>query len=284
MSSTTSATQSAARPAQPAADKSDHIIIRTDLAKIPFSRMDTDRREFSKCLVVPTKFDTLACVTDSRCLAVTQVSGEVARETAFDLDITTHAKIKFPMMVRRKDGESEFFRCAEIDGRYASIGPRFRMEDKSDPEKFPGTSGILEPVGDTTRYQVIRISAKRLQMLAAALNEHDDIDQFVSLLIPPAEDVRKLRVVGESGIGVLMTADPDYGPKNDEIIARFNGIAERFNRAREDAAATRKREFVQACKSSSNAQPANAQPGNVQSVAEVVAEPVAQPAGSEVPT
>ena len=216
------------------------FVIRSGLAALPATDADTDRREVSKCLIVQTEYDTLACVTDMYCLAIVQIEGEARGELSFDLSIAAHANIGLPMVVQRKDGESELFRGVEIDGKWKSIGAKIRVEDHSDPAKFPKTDFIVEPVDDTDLYRVVRISARRLQKLADALIDiSGDDDDAVSLIVPKEGEIGKLRVQGRNGIGVLMTPDPSQFPSDLDTISRFNRTAEQFNQARAAAAQQR---------------------------------------------
>lgn len=215
------------------------IVIRTPLSIVPPEGEDTDRREISACLIVPSKHETFACVTDRTCIAVVKVEGDAEQEAAVDLSMIQHAAIKYPTVVRRTGQQTELFHAARPFDEWKPIGHRFHIEDKSDPRKFPNTAGVIEPIADPDAFQVIRVDADLLCKLAEALNESGD-EPHVMLIVPRTGEVDSIRVVRGSDIGIVKTLDSEGCSTDAEIIERFNNTANAFNAAR--AAAKAKRE------------------------------------------
>lgn len=217
------------------------IVLRTPLAIIPRDESeDSNIREFSKCLIVPSKHETFACVTDRSCIAVVKVEGDAEQEAAVDLSMIQHAAIRCPTVVRRTGQQTELFHAVKPweDLDWKPIGHQFRIEDKSDPRKFPNTAGIFEPIADPTAFQVIRVDADLLRKLAEALNESGD-EPHVMLIVPRNGEVDSIRVVRGSDIGIVKTLDSDGCSTDAEIIERFNRTANAFNAARVAAKAKR---------------------------------------------
>lgn len=211
-----------------------NVVLRTPLARVPELEEDTDRREFSRVLIVPSKYQTLACATDGRCIAVVGVQGEASEEATVDLAMLQHATVGFPLVVNREGDDTEVFRGVEIDGKWKPIGPRFRVEDKSKVEKFPNTVGIIEPLSTEEEWIVVRFDPDLLCKLAEALTEERD-DFRVRMLIPKSGQFDKIAIQTNSGIGVLMPLDSVEGPSDDVVVERFNAAAVRFNDARKAA-------------------------------------------------
>ena len=218
-----------------------NVVLRTQLARVPELEEDTDRREFSRVLIVPSKYQTLACATDARCIAVVGVQGEASEEATVDLSMIQHAAIRYPTVVRRTGEQTELFHAVKPweDIDWKPIGHRFRVEDTSDPRKFPNTNGVFEPIADPEAYQVIRVDADLLCKVAEALNESGD-EPHVELIVPRAGEVDSIRVVRGSDIGIVKTLVSEGCATDAEIIERFNRTATAFNAAR--AAAKAKRE------------------------------------------
>lgn len=210
-----------------------NVVLRTELARIPELEEDTDRREFSRVLIVPSKYQTLACATDARCIAVVGVQGEASEEATVDLAVLQHATVGFPLVVNREGDDTEVFRGVEIDGKWKPIGPRFRVEDKSSVEKFPNTVGIIEPLSTEEEWIVVRFDPDLLCKLAEALTEDRD-DLRVRMLIPKSRRTDKIAIQTNAGIGVMMGLSEE-SPGDDEIVERFNAAAVRFNDARKAA-------------------------------------------------
>lgn len=210
-----------------------NVVLRTQLARVPELEEDTDRRELSRVLIVPSKYQTLACATDARCIAVVGVQGEASEEATVDLALLQHATVGFPLVVNREGDDTEVFRGVEIDGKWKPIGPKYRVEDRSSVEKFPNTVGIIEPLSTEEEWIVVRFDPDLLCKLAEALTE--DRDGFrVRMLIPKSRKTDKIAIQTNSGIGVMMGMSEE-GQSDDVIVERFNAAAVRFNDARKAA-------------------------------------------------
>lgn len=216
-----------------------NVVLRTHLARVPELAEDTDRREFSRVLIVPSKYQTLACATDGRCIAVVGVQGEASEEATVDLAVLQHATVGFPQVVNRQGDDTEVFRGVEIDGEWKPIGPRFRVKDESKVEKFPNTVGIIEPLSTEEEWIVVRFDPDLLCKLAEALTEHGE-DLKVRMLIPKSRRSDHIAIQTNAGIGVMMGLDRDEGPSDEVIVDRFNAAVVRFNDARVAAAEARK--------------------------------------------
>ena len=155
------------------------IVLRTNLAAVPAKDMDTDRREFSKCLIVPTKNGPLACVTNKMALAVVQVEGDVEKESAFDLSVTQLANLSMPIVVNRDGDETQVFRGMKPQDDWKPLGHTFRVHDESDPKKFPNTDCILTEV-EQDNCIVVRLDAVLLLKLAQAICDESDYRMFGS--------------------------------------------------------------------------------------------------------
>lgn len=210
------------------------IVLRTPLAIIPPSGKDTDRREISKCLIVPGKHEVFACVTDTMCIAVVRVEGEASRESAVDLAMIDQASIRLPTVVRKTDIATELFHAVKPFDEWKPIGHRFCVKDDSDAAKFPNTAGILEPIADPEKYQIVRVNADLLCKLAEAITDGHETPR-VSLLIPKDGEVDDIRVVRGSDIGIVRCIDSEGQATRDEVVARFNNTANAFNAARAEA-------------------------------------------------
>lgn len=210
-----------------------NVVLRTELARIPELEEDTDRRELSRVLIVPSKYQTLACATDARCIAVVGVQGEASEEATVDLAMLQDAIVGFPLVVNREGDDTEVFRGVEIDGKWKPIGPKYRVEDRSSVEKFPNTVGIIEPLSTEEEWIVVRFDPDLLCKLAEALTE--DRDGFrVRMLIPKSRKTDKIAIQTNAGIGVMMGMSEE-GQSDDVIVERFNAAAVRFNDARKAA-------------------------------------------------
>lgn len=210
-----------------------NVVLRTQLARVPELEEDTDRRELSRVLIVPSKYQTLACATDARCIAVVGVQGEASEEATVDLALLQHATVGFPLVVNREGDDTEVFRGVEIDGKWKPIGPKYRVEDRSSVEKFPNTVGIIEPLSTEEEWIVVRFDPDLLCKLAEALTE--DRDGFrVRMLIPKSRKTDKIAIQTNAGIGVMMGMSEE-GQSDDVIVERFNAAAVRFNDARKAA-------------------------------------------------
>lgn len=210
-----------------------NVVLRTQLARVPELEEDTDRRELSRVLIVPSKYQTLACATDARCIAVVGVPGEASEEATVDLALLQHATVGFPLVVNREGDDTEVFRGVEIDGEWKPIGPKYRVEDKSSVEKFPNTVGIIEPLSTEEEWIVVRFDPDLLCKLAEALTEDRD-DIRVRMLIPKSRKTDKIAIQTNAGIGVMMGLSEE-GQSDDVIVERFNAAAVRFNDARKAA-------------------------------------------------
>lgn len=208
-----------------------NVVLRTHLARVPELEEDTDRLELSRVLIVPSKYQTLACATDARCIAVVGVQGEASEEATVDLAVLQHATVGLPQVVNRQGDDTEVFRGVEIDREWKPIGPRFRVKDESKVEKFPNTVGIIEPLSTEEEWIVVRFDPDLLCKLAEALTEQGEYLE-VRMLIPKSGQFDKIAIQTNAGIGVLMPLNRDEGPSDEVIVERFNAAAVRFNDAR----------------------------------------------------
>lgn len=217
----------------------EQIVLRTNLAAVPAKDMDTDRREFSKCLIVPTKNGPLACVTDKMVLAVVQAEGDVEKESAFDLSVTQLANLSMPIVVNRDGDETEVFRGMKPQDEWKPLGHTFRVHDDSDPKKFPNTVFILTEV-EQDNCIVVRLDAVLLLKLAQAICGEDEPPEnaSVNLIVPRIGKVETVRVESQYGIGAFTTMANHR--TDHEVVTRFNSLAKQFNVARELARLERK--------------------------------------------